>query len=664
MEIKPKQHLIRKHNHSRNDPFFWLHKKNMNLIKKINKHTEQSLCDTTDLQTQIYDEIKNRIFEDDKTLTSRYHQYYYYTQIKHNENYPKYYLLKSKSAKSQCYLDFERLSKKHSHFEIGMVRVSHDETFVLYSVDYTGDLKYTLYMKSLLSTKSKQVVDFHIANDYVIHPNNESIYFIKSNNIKRKNKVYTLNLVTHKKTMIYEETKEEYSLSLSLSTDKKHIFLYSSKYETDNVYLIEDLKITPLFTQKSKTEYKIDHFNDKYYLLTNKDNKINFELYESDTLSHWKCIHKHSQKIYIESFSIFYDSIFLHLRDNGFPKLLRINLTNYHQRFIQFPLDFYSYSLISNLNPYYHLLNLSYTSYATPRIRYQYNLKTDTLKTIDTKKIKNYHPNNYVEGYFKIGKIIATYFYHKDKIKLDGKQSYPCYLYGYSSYGMIDEPSFDSEYVSLVDRGYLYVVPNLRGSNFYGPKWYLDGKMLKKKNTFLDFQNVAEYLIKKNYTSSKQLVIEGGSAGGLLVGACINMNPSLYNVAILRVPFVDCVTTLLDQKIPLTLTEYGEWGNPNKYKTHYDYILSYSPYDNIDLEKEYPHIYIETGLNDSQVQFYEPLKYYAKLTKNDYFKENTKSLLLDIKVDSGHAGTSKRYQRINDEAKIISFIIKHTNPKI
>lgn len=661
MEVQPKKHLIRKHNHTRNDPFFWLHKKNMNLIKKINKHTEQSLCDTNDLQKQIYDEIKNRTFEDDKTLISKYHKYYYYTQITKNKNYPKYYCLKTKSGKPHCYLNFETLSKKHPHFKIGLVMLSYDETFVLYSIDYKGDLKHTLYIKSLFSNKSERLLDFKISNDYVIHPNNESIYYIKPNHINRKNKLYSLDLLTHKKTLIYEETKEEYSLSLSLSTDEKYIFLYSSKYETDNVYLIEDFKLTSIFTQKSKTEYQIDHFNDKYYLLTNKDKKYNFELYESDNINQWKCIHKHSHKTYIGSFSIYYDSIFLHLRENGFPKLLRMNLDNYKQRFIQFPLDFYSYSFINNLNPYYHLLNISYTSYTTPRIRYQYNLKTDTLKTIDTKKLKNYHPANYVEGYFKIGKIIATYVYHKDKIKLDGKQSYPCYLYGYSSYGMIDDPSFDAEYTSLVDRGYLYVIPNIRGSNFYGPKWYIDGKMLKKKNTFLDFQNVAKYLIKKNYTSSDKLVIEGGSAGGLLVGACMNMNPSLYNIAILRVPFVDCLTTMLDKDLPLTLTEMDEWGNPNQYKSHYDYILSYSPYDNIDLEKEYPHIYITTGLNDSQVQYQEPLKYYAKLSQNRFFKENTKSLLLDIKVDSGHTGTSERYKGIADEAKIISFIIKHTH---
>lgn len=662
--IQSKKHLMKTHNHTRNDPFFWLHKKSkqtMNLMKQINQQTEQSLCDQKELQEILVNEIKNRVFEDDKTIISKYYQYYYYSEIKKNENYSKYYLLKTKSSKPHCYLNVEKLAKKHPQFIIGQVLVSYDETFIVYSVDYTGDLKYTLFMKSLFSNKHEKLLDYQIANDFVIHPNNQSIYFIKHDKKIRQNKLYHLNLSDKKTTLIYEEKKEEYSLSLSLSTDEKYVFLYSSKYETDCIFLIEDLTIQEIMNPSGKVESQIDHFNDQYYLLTNKEKKINYELYSSDNLTHWKCILKHSKHRFIQSFIILYDSIFLNVRENGFPKLMRMKLNNYHLSYIDLPKDFYSYYFIGNLNPNDHKLKISYTSYTTPRIRYEYNIKKSSLKIIDNKKLKDFNPNDYVEGYFKIGKIIATYVYKKDKIKLDGKQSYPCYLYGYSSYGMIDDPVFISEYPSLVDRGYLYVWTNLRGSKFYGPQWYLDGKLMKKKNTFIDFQTVAEYLIKKKYTSSDKLVIEGGSAGGLLVGACINMNPSLYNVAILRVPFVDCLTTMLNKDLPLTLTEMDEWGNPEKYKSHYNYILSYSPYDNIDLEKEYPHIYITTGMNDSQVQFHEPLKYYAKLSHNHFFKNKTKSLLLDIKYDSGHSGSSKRYQNMIDEAQILSFIIKHNH---
>lgn len=661
MEITTKNHFIKKHNHTRNDPFFWLHKKNMKLIHKINQKTNQYFCDQTDIQNTLTNEIKQRMFEDDKSIINKYHLYYYFNEIKKNQNYPKYYLLKNKSSKPYCYLNLEKLSKKHSQFNIGSVLLSYDEKYVLYSIDYTGDLKYTLFMKSLFSNKIKKLFNFQISNDYLFHPDNQSIYYIRHDKKLRKNKLYNYDLNTHKNVLIFEEKDNEYSLSLTLSTDEKYIFLYSSKYEIDKIFLINNLTIKTIFSQKKKTEYKIDHFNNKYYLLTNKDKKINYELYESDNLTHWKCIFKHSIHIYIQSFIIHYDSIFLRIREKGFPKLLRMKLDTYKIKHIPFPSNFFSYYFTSNLNPYHNKLNLSYSSYTVPRIKYEYNLKNDNLKIIEKKKLTNFNPNDYKEGYFKIGKIIATYIYKKDKIKLDGKQSYPCYLYGYSSYGNIDDPIFEPEYMSLVDRGYLYVLPNLRGSNFYGPQWYFDGKLTNKKNTFYDFQTVAEYLIKQNYTSSDKLVIEGSSAGGLLIGSCINMNPSLYNVAILRVPFVDCLTTMLNKDIPLTLTEYDEWGNPDKYKSHYNYILSYSPYDNIDMNKEYPHIYIVTGLNDSQVQFYEPLKYYAKLTQNKYFKNNQKTLVIDIQTDTGHSGNSSRYQSIQNETQILSFILKNNN---
>lgn len=657
--IPKKKHLLRKYNHTRNDPYYWLQKSNnSSLIKQINQTTKEYLCDTKSLQKTLIQEIKDKTFEDDKSILTKYKKYYYFTEIKKNENYAKGYVKKTKQARPFCYFNPEKIAKNQKHFQIGSPIISYDESYLLYSIDYTGDLKYTLYLKKLFSHKSEKLFNYQISNNYLFHPNNHSFYYIKYNSKIRPYQLYHYDFINKKNTMIYEEQNEEYSLSLSLSTDEQVIFLYSSTYEHDNVYQIDDNDILDIFIHKIKNEYDIDHYQNKFYLLSNNNHKINFELYESDNLYQWKCIYKHSLSKYIQSFFIWYDSIFLSIRENGFPKLIQMNLQNYKTNEIKFPLHFYSYYFISNLDPSYHKLKISYSSFSQSRIVYEYNLKTNKLHIIQNKKLKNYDPNNYKEGYLKIGNLIVTYIYHKDKIKLDGKQSYPCYLYGYGSYGIIDDPTFDKYTMTLVDRGYLYCIANLRGSKFYGPKWYHEGKFLKKKNTFKDFQTIAQYLIHKNYTSSDKLVVEGGSAGGLLIANCINMNPSLYNIAILRVPFVDCLTTMLDSNAPLTIGEYNEWGNPSKYKTYYDYILSYSPYDNLDLNKQYPHIYIDAGANDSQVMLHEPLKYYAKLTHNQHFQNNTKTLLLNIRNHSGHSGTSKRYQQIIDETEVLTFILK------
>jgi oligopeptidase B len=658
MNITPKKHLFRKHNHTRNDPYYWLHRKNNSLVTKINQQTNDSLCDLSSLQNTIIQEIKDRSYEDDESILTKYKQYYYFYKIKRNENYPRYYIQKTKNSKSYCYFDPESLSKKYSQFKIGPIITSYDEKYILYSVDYTGDLKYTLFLKEIFSKKTKKIFDFQISNNYLFHPNNTSFYYVQYDTKIRKCKLYHYDLITHKNTFIFEEKEQDYSIYLSLSTDEKYIFLYSTRYENDHIYLVEDLEIKSLF-HHSHIEYSIDHYKDKFYLLTNKDKKINFELYESDNLKSWRKIVKHSNTRYIQSFFLWYDSIFLSIRENGFPKLIRLSLQNYSSTNIDFLPAFSDYSFPDNLNPNNHKLKISYSTYSQPTIIYEYDLKTSKSKIIKHKKLKNHNPNKYNEGYFKIGKLIVNYLYHKDKVKLDGKHSYPCYLYGYGAYGVIDDPSFDKYTMSLVDRGYLYCIPHLRGTKFYGPQWYQDGKLLKKKNTFKDFQTTAEYLIKNKYTSPDKLVIEGGSAGGLLVGACLNMNPSLYNVAIMRVPYVDCLTTMLNPDIPLTSTEYSEWGNPTKYKTHYDYILSYSPYDNIDCKKKYPHIYIDTGLNDSQVQFFEPLKYFAKMNQNIHFKNQSRTILMDIKSDSGHSGSSKRYQSFIDESKVLSFILKY-----
>ena len=660
MDIQMKKHLLRKHNHTRNDPYYWLHRKNPSLVKKINQHTNDSLCDLTPLQKTIVQEIKDRTHEENESILTRYKQYYYFYKIKPNENYPRYYVQKTKTSQPYCYFDPEKLSKKHPQFKIGSMATSYDEKYILYSIDYTGDLKYTLFLKEIFSKKTTKIFDFQISNNFLFHPNNTSFYYVQHDKKIRNCKLYHYDLNTKKNTLIFFEKEQDYSIYISLSTDEKYIFLYSSRHENDHVYLVEDFEVKSLF-HNNHDEYFIDHFKDKFYLLTNKDIKINFELHESDNLKSWRKIVKHSKTKYLESFFLWYDSIFLSIRDNGFPKLIRLSFQNYSSKQIDFLPAFCNYHYPDNFNPYNHKLKISYSTYSQSEIIYEYDLKTYKSKIIKYKRLKNYDPNNYIEGYFKIGKLIVNYLYRKDLVCLDGSQSYPCYMYGYGAYGNIDDPSFDKYTLSLVDRGYLYCIPHLRGSKFYGPQWYKDGKLLKKKNTFKDFQTTAEYLIKKNYTSPNQLVIEGGSAGGLLVGACLNMNPSLYNVAIMRVPYVDCLTTMLNPNLPLTNTEYSEWGNPTLYKTYYDYILSYSPYDNIDLDIKYPHIYIDTGLNDSQVQFFEPMKYFAKMNQNKHFKNNSRTILMDIKTDSGHSGSSKRYQSFIDEAKVLSFILKYNH---
>ena len=663
--IPKKKHGMTKHGHTRNDPYYWLHnkksKKVMNLIDDCNQETDFYFKEN-DLQDTLVQEFKDRTFEDDKTIPTKYKQYYYHYEIKKGENYGKLFYKKLKNEKSKCYLNHELLAKKHKHYSIGATVLSYNESKIIYSVDYTGDLKYTLYSKDLQSSKIHQELSFQISDDYVFHKDNQSIFYVKHDKKIRPYQVWYHKLGDSGKNdkLIYEEKDPEYSLGLSVSTDEKYTFIVSSAYENDRWFLInDDLNLTEVIQKKSKHEYSIDHYQNNFYLLSNKDQKINFAIYTSTDLKNWKVFMKHSKYRYIEDIELWYDSMFISCREKGFPKLLLINLETQHKRYLQFPREFYSFGYTMNLNPNYHKFRIVYSSFSQQKIIYEYNLKTHKLSILEEKSLINHNPKNYHEGYFQLpNQLIINYYYHKDLVNFSKGTPYPCYMYGYGSYGVIDDPSFDKYGMSLVNRGYIYCTPQLRGSKFYGPQWYKDGKYLQKKNTFHDFQTAAKYLIENQYTTNQLLAIEGGSAGGLLMAACMNMNPSLYNVAVLRVPFVDCLTTMLNTDLPLTEGEFREWGNPGKYKTYYDYILSYSPYDNIHFEKEYPHVYIETGLNDSQVGYFEIMKYYAKLSENTYFQKNHKQLLVEIRKDSGHSGTSKRYGKMYEEARVIYFILK------
>ena len=376
----------------------------------------------------------------------------------------------------------------------------------------------------------------------------------------------------------------------------------------------------------------------------------------------WKLIIPHTKKRFIVDFGCKDNYVFIICREKGFPKLIIYNTLNHKQYYVSFPETFFSIEVpsIYNLDSTIPYLFIEYSSMKTPMITYKLDMSTNKLLIQKQDKFQSFKPANYFTGYFQVSsQLYITYMYHKQCITLDGKKTYPCLLHGYGAYGHTLDESFSSSIISLVDRGFLYCIAHIRGSSFQGKQWYKDGKLLHKMNTFIDFETCASYLISKKYTSSSQLTIYGASAGGLLMGACINRDPSLYNIAIMGSPWLDALSTMLNPNSPLTTMEYNEWGNPNQ-KKYYDYMLQYSPYDNINENYDYPHIFISSGSNDSVVPISDSLKYYAKIRNSHIFKHNLKTITLKIS-DFGHSGTNKRYEGIHETCKIYSFILKYTH---
>ncbi len=650
------------------DNYAWLKNKNdpevINYLNAENKYTEEKTKDSEAFQKKLYNEMLNRIKESDVSAPYKMGNYYYYTKTEVGKQYSiycrKYYNMNSIE---EIILDPNELAGESKYFDVGAFEVSPNGKYLAYSIDNNGSETYTIFVKDLSMNQllvdqiSNTSTSIEWAND------NQTFFYTTLDNAKRPFQVYRHRLSADPKSdaQIYHERDESFYLGLSKSKNGSYIFINSGSQVTSEVRYLNANKpfelVNLVIPRKYGVEYYVENRDKNFYILTN-DNAQNFKLViapvKEPSERNWKEIIPHWETVKIDNFEVFRNFIVLAERENGQKKILIINMRTFDIKYVDITEPVYDISLENNYDYNNDFVRFSYESLTTPLSVYDYSMQMGIKDLIKQKEVLGgYVADNYESEriYAKAsdGAMIPISLVRKKGTPKDGKS--PLYLYAYGSYGVSMDPYFDSSRISLLDRGFTFAIAHIRGGGDLGRKWYEDGKFLKKKNTFNDFIASAEHLINEKYTSKEKLVISGGSAGGLLMGAVTNMRPDLFKTVIADVPFVDVINTMMDPTLPLTVIEYDEWGDPNK-KEFYDYMKSYSPYDNI-VAKPYPNMLVTAGLNDPRVGYWEPAKLVAKLRT---LKTDKNTLLLKTNMGAGHGGASGRYEYLKDKAFQYSFI--------
>lgn len=669
-KIIPK--TLEKHGDIRVDNYYWLNdRENPEVIDYLNKENEyynKMTAHTKEFQKDLFEEMKGRIKEDDQSVPYLYNGYYYITRFETGKDYPIYSRKKgSLTEKEEILFDCNELAKGKSFFQLGGMSISPDNKFVVYSTDFVGRRIYTLQIKNL---ETGEILKDKIANvdgRGIWANDNKTIFYTTQDKVTlRSDKVYKHKLGSDAKNdlLIFNEKDDTYNVSISKEKSKKYIVIESgSTLTTEFRTLLAD---TPdgefkVFQPRVRgLEYSISHFDDSFYIVTNKDNATNFKLMKTPenatSKENWKDVITHRNDVLIEDIDIFKDYLVVSERNNGLNKIRIMPWSGKGEYYLPFESETYTAYTSTNVDFDTDILRYGYQSLATPSSVVDFNMKTKTREVKKEQEVLGgkFDKNNYTEERIWAtatdGTKIPISVIYKKGLKKDGEN--PLLLYAYGSYGASMDAYFSSTRLSLLDRGFVYAIAHIRGGEDLGRRWYEDGKLLKKKNTFTDFIDCSKFVIAQKYTSPEHLYAEGGSAGGLLMGAIVNMAPELYNGIIAQVPFVDVVTTMLDDSIPLTTGEYDEWGNPNE-KEYYDYMKSYSPYDNVKAQA-YPNMYVSTGLHDSQVQYWEPAKWVAKLRAT---KIDKNVLFLDTNMDAGHGGASGRFEALKELSKEFTFLL-------
>ena len=668
-EKKPKELTI--HGHTRIDNYFWMNNREdtsvINYLKAENAYTDEMMKDTKEFQDHLFNEIVGRIKQTDESVPYRDNGYYYYTRFEEGKEYPVYCRKKgSLEAVEEILLNVNEMAEGHDYFQVSGLTVSPDNQKIAYGVDTVSRRKYTIYFKELVSGRIyKDAIPLTTGGAFWANDNKTVFYTQKDEETLRPYKIFrhVLNTSAETDVLIHHELDDTYGTFVYKSKSDKYIILASSStlsYEyryldADNPK--DDFKI--IQPRERNLEYSVDHFGDKFYIVTNLEAK-NFRLMEAPVSApgkeNWKELIPHREDVYLNNIEIFNDFLVVEERKDGLNNLRVIRWDNGSEHYLDFGEEDYVANISTNPEFDSNWLRYSYSSLTTPNSTYDYNMDSREKKLMKQQEVVGeFSPSDYESKRLyaptEDGVKVPISLVYRKGIKLDGNN--PLLLYGYGSYGITMDPYFSSTRLSLLDRGFVYAIAHVRGGQIYGRQWYDDGKLLKKMNTFNDFNACAEYLIEQKYTSMDNLFAQGGSAGGLLMGAVANLRPDLYKAIIANVPFVDVVTTMLDESIPLTTGEYDEWGNPNE-KEYYDYMLSYSPYDNVEA-KDYPAMLVTTGLNDSQVQYWEPTKWVAKLRD---MKTDDNLLLLKIEMETGHGGASGRFERYKEVALEYAFMFK------
>ena len=676
--IKP--HELIMHGDTRIDNYYWMRltdeQKNakdpdqqtqdvVEYIYQENQYTQSNLSHTRKLQNTIFDEMVSRIKKDDESVPYLKNGYYYYSRYEKDKEYRIHCRKKgSLDAKEEILLDENILAKGYDYFSIGGLSISPNNKWLAFGVDTVSRRVYEIRFKNL---ESGDILDETIENSTggVAWANdNETVFYTSKNETTLlgekiwRHKIGSNNL----DEMVYHETDETFYNGVYRSKSGKFIIIYhSSTLITDYQILNADNpngKFTRFTPRDFDHEYSIDHYNDKFYIITNWKAKNNRLMQTPDTktnISNWREVLPQRDTVHLLSLEVFKDNLVINERKQGLRQLRIINQQSGDDRYIEFDEEAYTSWISVNEEFDTDILRFSYSSLVTPTSTYDYNMNSGERTLLkQSEVVGGYDPKQYMSKRIyataRDGNTIPiSIVYRSDK---KDTQAQNLLLYGYGAYGNTIDPFFSSSRLSLLDRGFIYAIAHIRGGQVYGRQSYDDGKMLNKKNTFYDFIDAGKHLIDEKITSSDKLFAVGGSAGGLLIGAVVNMEPSLWKGAIAAVPFVDAVTTMADPTIPLTTGEWKEWGDPRE-KKYYDYILSYSPYDQIK-DIEFPNLLITSGYFDSQVQYWEPLKYVAKL--RDAWKGQNK-LYLHMNMEAGHSGKSGRFRRYRESALEYAFLL-------
>lgn len=660
------------HGMERVDDYHWLRDDSrtrpevLDYLKAENDYTEAMMAHTQALQEELYQEMVARIHETDLSVPVRYGEYYYYSRTEAGKDYGIYCRKKgSLDAPEEVLLDANVLAEGKAYFSLGTYEVSPNHQLLAYSVDTDGSEYYDLYVKDLrtgellLDTIAKMAGGLEWAND------NETFFYVMSDEAHRPYQLrrHQLGHSPVEDVVVWEETDDRFFLSVSKTRDMQYVMIdLGSKITSEVHYLRADDPMGAFECFQPRVqgmEYDVAHRDGVFYIVTNEGGAVNFKLMTAVAgatgLANWMERIPHQDDVYLQGVSLFKGFMVIHSRKGGLRSLSVHDFASEETHDIAFPESVYMCWGGSNPTFDTAVFRLNYTSLITPQTVYDYDMATRRLTVLKVYEVRGgYDRADYVtERIYATAsdgtQVPVSLAYRKDLV-LDG--SNPCYLYGYGSYGINLDPRFSTVRLSLLDRGFVFAMAHIRGGSEMGRLWYEHGKFLQKKNTFTDFIAVAETLIAEGYTQSDRLAISGGSAGGLLMGAVMNMRPDLFRVVVADVPFVDVMNTMLDESIPLTVTEYEEWGNPND-RIYFEYMLSYSPYDNVE-RKAYPHILITGGLNDPRVQYWEPAKWAAKLRA---MKQDDHTLLLKTNMGAGHGGASGRYERIKEMAFEYAFVL-------
>jgi len=673
---QPKAKIITKtlqnQDSTRADDYFWMNDREnpevLDYLKNENEFKDFCLKKTDSLQKTLFKEMKSRIKEDDASVPYFKNGFYYYNRFEKGKEYPVYCRKEGNlEADEKTLLNINTLAEGQEYMNVNALAVAENNQLLAYSLDNIGRRIYTIHFKDLISGEVLEDRLKSVTGNLAWAADNATVFYSQQDSMTlRPNKIFrhVLGRPQESDELVYEETDETFTVGLKKSKSRKFLFIASQSTISSEYRCLpldqpdENWKI--IQERQADLEYEVDHYGKHFIILTNADNAKNFKLVKTPIdqpgKENWEDIIPARENVFLEEFEVFKYHLVIANRFNGLQRLEIRSWDGDKKHTIRMEDPAYTVWIGNNPEFYTDVLRFGYNSLTTPATVYDYNMETRDKMLMKRQEVIGGHtPEDYkserVWATSKDGtEIPISLVYKKDLFHHDGQN--PVLLYGYGSYGLSSDPYFSSSRLSLLDRGFVFAIAHIRGGQEMGRHWYEDGKMLKKKNTFEDFIACGEYLIQEKYAHPKKLFAMGGSAGGLLVGAVINQRPDLFHGVIAAVPFVDVVTTMLDESIPLTTGEFNEWGNP-KEKPYYDYMLSYSPYDNVK-KQDYPHLLVTSGLHDSQVQYWEPTKWVAKLRA---MRTNQNLLLLHTNMEAGHGGASGRFSALKELAIEYAFIL-------